>query len=102
MANLMDRAIIFIMEIKEYTRVTGKMAKSKDLVNQSSMINMVILGNGEKIRKMAEDLISTPMVKDIKEDGSKTRKKVKEFIDIEMVMCMMVDGKMIEDKEMVQ
>ena len=33
MASLMDKEIIFIMAIKEFIKVTGKMVKNKGLVN---------------------------------------------------------------------
>lgn len=69
MGNLMVRAIIFIMEIKVFTRVTGKMVRKKDLENLSLKTNTDIQANGKKIKKMEEGLIYIQMEKSMKVVG---------------------------------
>lgn len=69
MANLMVRVIIFIMETKVFTRVTGKMERKKDLDSLSLKINMDIQVNGKKIKKMEEGLIYIQMEKSMKAVG---------------------------------
>ena len=65
----MDKEIIFIMAIKEFIKVTGKMVKNKGLVNLWFKISMAILASGNKIKKMERAIISIQMDKDIKEAG---------------------------------
>lgn len=59
---------------------------------------MVTRENGNKTRKMVEDLIFTQTARDIKVVGPKTKNREREFIDIEMEICMMEIGKMTGDK----
>lgn len=63
---------------------------------------MVILGNGDKIKRMEGVHIFIQMEKDMKAAGSKTKKKAKAYIDIEMGMLMMETGRMTDAKERVQ
>jgi hypothetical protein len=69
MASLMDKATIFIMAIKEFIKVTGKMVKNKGLVSLLFKISMAILVSGNRIKKMERAIISIQMDKDIKEAG---------------------------------
>ena len=65
----MDKATIFIMAIKEFIKVTGKMVKNKGLVSFLFKISMAILVSGNRIKKMERAIISIQMDKDIKEAG---------------------------------
>lgn len=65
----MDKATIFIMAIKEFIKVTGKMVKNKGLVSLLFKISMAILVSGNRIKKMERAIISIQMDKDIKEAG---------------------------------
>ena len=94
----MVKEIIYIMEIKEYIKEIGKMARNKDLGNQLLMISMDTRENGNKIKKMAKAHIYIRMERDMKVVGPKTKKMEKEYIDIEMGMFMKDCGKMIEGK----
>lgn len=98
MGNQMVKEIISIMEIKEFIKEIGKMAKRKDSASWLSMINMDIQENGNKIKNMEKVLTSTLINKDMKENGLKTRKMARASINIEMEMNTMETGKTIEDK----
>jgi hypothetical protein len=63
------------------------------------MINMDILENGNKIKKMGKDSIYIPTERNMRVVGLKIKKKEEEYINIEMETSMMEIGKMIGDKE---
>jgi hypothetical protein len=69
MANLMDKAITSIMEIKVCIKAIGDKGGNKDLDNSLLMINMGILGNGERIRNMVKGNIFIQMARNMKAVG---------------------------------
>lgn len=95
----MVKVTTFTMGTKEFTKAIGKMVKNRDLDNSSLMISMGTQVSGGKTKKMVEDPTSTPMVKDMRVDGSKIKNRVRASIGTEMVMFTMAVGRMIEGKE---
>lgn len=102
MEGQMEKAIIFIMEIRECIRATGRTEKKKALENWSLMINMDTLVNGKTIRKMGEDHTFIQTVSVTKEIGLEIRRMEEECTNTGMEMFMMVTGKMIVDRVMAQ
>lgn len=63
------KATTFILQTEVFIRVSGVMAKNKDLVNWLSKINMDTLVNGNKTKKREKANISIQMAKSMKVVG---------------------------------